>query len=96
MQKLRTKDPVKVITGKYKGTVSTIVDRDGDLVTVEGVNMYKRAKKGEWYKDITKPIHISNVMYYSSTHQSTSKIAISIDTNGKKQRKLTAFDEIIK
>jgi len=96
MQKLRKNDPVQVITGKYKGTISTIVSRNWDSVIVEWVNMYKRAKKGEWYIDVTKPIDISNVMYYSNSHQATSKISIAINSDGKKQRKLVAFDEILK
>jgi ribosomal protein L24 len=47
MQKLRKNDPVQVIAGKYKGTISVITKRLGDLVVVEGVNIQKRAKKGE-------------------------------------------------
>lgn len=96
MQKLRKNDPVQVIAWKYKGTISLITKRDWDLVVVEWVNTQKRAKKGEWYIDVTKPIHVSNVMYYSDSHKSASKITIDIDAAGKKQRKLVKFNEIIK
>lgn len=96
MQKLRKNDPVQVIAGKYKGTISVITKRLGDLVVVEGVNIQKRAKKGEWYIDITKPIHISNVMYYSSSNQGASRVRIETDASGAKSRKLAKFNEAIK
>jgi len=35
MQKLRKNDPVQVIAGKYKGTVSVISKIDGDSAMVE-------------------------------------------------------------
>lgn len=96
MQKLRKNDPVQVIAGKYKGTISVITRRSWDLVVVEGVNVQKRAKKGEWYINVTKPIHVSNVMYYSDSHKAASKISIETDTRGKKQRKLVKFGDLIK
>ncbi len=96
MQKLRKNDPVQVIAWKYKGTISAITSRDWDLVVVEWVNVQKRAKKGEWYKDITKPIHISNVMYYSEDKKAPSRVAITTDKAGKKQRTLVKFDTLIK
>lgn len=96
MQKLRKNDPVQIIAGKYKGTVSVITKRLWDLVVVEWVNVQKRAKKGEWYIDITKPIHISNVMYYSDSHKAASKVSIETDNNGNKQRKLVKFGDLIK
>lgn len=95
MQKLRKNDPVQVITWKHKWTISLIVKRLWDLVIVEWVNVQKRAKKGEWYHDITKPIHISNVMYYSAEDKSSSKISITTDKAGKKQRTLVKFDKAI-
>ena len=97
MQKLRKNDPVQVIAWKYKGTVSVITKRMGDFVVVEGVNVQKRAKKGEGYIEVTKPVHVSNIMYYSASHKSTSRIAIVVDKqNGTKQRKLIKFNELIK
>jgi len=95
MQKLRKNDPVQVIAGKYKGTVSVISKRSWDLVVVEWVNVQKRAKKGEWYINVTKPIHVSNVMYYSEANKAPSKISIEIDKAGKKQRKLVKFGDLI-
>lgn len=96
MQKLRKNDPVQVIAWKYKGTISIIVKRLGDLVVVEWVNIQKKAKKGEWYINITKPIHVSNVMYYSEADKAASKISIEIDESGKKHRKLVKTGNLIK
>lgn len=96
MQKLRKNDPVQVIAWKYKWTISAISSRQWDLVVIEWVNVQKRAKKGEWYNNVTKPIHISNVMYYSEANKAPSRVAIITDDAGKKQRTLVKFDTIIK
>lgn len=48
MKKLRSGDPVIVISGKHKGKVSTIEHFvDADHVIVAGVNEVQKAKKGE-------------------------------------------------
>jgi ribosomal protein L24 len=45
MKKLRKGDPVIVIAGKLKGSVSSIESVDGDMVTVKDVNVVKKAVK---------------------------------------------------
>jgi large subunit ribosomal protein L24 len=64
MKKIQKGDPVKVIAGKFKGKISKIVSVDGDLVIVDGVNVMKKAVKGQGFVDKIKPIHVSNVMYH--------------------------------
>ena len=64
MKKLRKGDPVIVIAGKAKGSVSVIEALDGDMVTVKDVNVVKKAVKGQGFIKKTLPLHVSNVAYY--------------------------------
>ena len=81
--KLRTWDAIQVIAGKYKGSLSKITSRDGDMVFCEWLNIMKKAVKKQWYKDVQKPLHVSNVMYHDG--QIASKVAFIIQS-GKKIR----------
>ena len=80
--KIRIKDKVRVISGKDKGTIGTVlkVFPVRRRVVVEGVNKVKKhIKPGTTSKeggiiDIEKPIDISNVMYYDETVKETTKI----------------------
>ena len=47
MKKLRSGDPVQVITGKYKGKISSIEKTEEEKVWVKGVNEVKKAVKGK-------------------------------------------------
>ncbi|HKL43835.1 MAG TPA: 50S ribosomal protein L24 [Candidatus Absconditabacterales bacterium] len=87
MKKLRTGDPVIVISGKNKGKISNIEKIDGDLVVVKDVNVVKKAVKGQGFVKKTLPIHISNIMYYLSKDKKSSKIKIETTKDGKKIRK---------
>ena len=63
-------DRVLVIAGKDKGRTGTVltVDREGDRVTVSGVNIVKKTvRRSQQHPqggiiDVERPIHISNVM----------------------------------
>lgn len=86
MKKLRVWDPVIVIAGKHKNKVSSIEKMDWDKVWLKDVNVFKKAKKGEWFIKVTLPIHVSNIAYYLSDEKKATKIAIEIDKNWKKSR----------
>lgn len=86
MKKLISWFPVKIIAWKHKGIISTIKRVDNDLVYLDGINVYKKAKKWQWYIDVVLPIHISNVMYYDSTTSNMSKIWFSVNTDWQKKR----------
>lgn len=64
MKKIQTGDKVVVIAGKKKGARSTVVAVDGERVLLDGVNVVKKAVKGEGFKEKEAPIHISNIAHF--------------------------------
>lgn len=97
MRKLRSWDPVQVISGKYKGNISTIEKFVGDdYPIVKGVNEVKRATKGKWFVKKTLPIHISNIMYYVEEKKQATKIKLVVDKKWKKTREAKKFKFSIK
>ncbi|GHV24495.1 MAG: 50S ribosomal protein L24 [Candidatus Peribacteria bacterium] len=86
MKKIKKGDPVVVIAGKHKGSVSSISSVDGDFVYVKDVNVVKKAKKGEGFVKKTLPLHVSNVAYYLADQKAPTKIGIEITSKGKKVR----------
>ncbi|MBU4691337.1 50S ribosomal protein L24 [Mycoplasma zalophi] len=98
-QKIRKNDTVVVISGAYKGKVSTVLalDPKNNLVTLKDVNKKtKHIKPNQQNQDggieIKEfPIHISNVAILvkkgtASTPATYSRVGFSIDKNNKKQR----------
>lgn len=83
MKKIKTGDTVMVIAGKFKGKSSTVEAVSGDKVVVKGINVMKKAVKGQGFVDKIKPIHISNVMIYDEQSKKPSRVAISTDKGGK-------------
>ena len=67
--KIRKGDTVKVITGKDKGKIGSVltVNKEADLVVVEDVNVVKRHQKNKQSRsqgqiiEKSMPIHASNV-----------------------------------
>lgn len=97
MKKLRTWDPVIMITGKYKWKISTIKKFvDDNRVIVEGVNEVKKAVKGKWFIKKTLPAHVSNLMYYVEDQKKATKIKIVTDKKWKKTREATKFTLTLK
>lgn len=97
MKKLRTWDPVIVISGKYKGTVSTIQKFvDDDHAIVKDVNLVKRATKGKGFLKKTMPIHVSNIMYYVEEKKQATRIKAATDKKWKKTRETVKFKLVIK
>ena len=95
MKKLRKGDPVIVIAGKAKGSVSVIEALDGDMVTVKDVNVVKKAVKGQGFIKKTLPLHVSNVAYYLADQKKATKIGIDLTKDGKKVRKAKITGKVI-
>ncbi len=97
MKKLRAWDSVIVISGKYKGTISTITKFvDDSRVIVKGVNEVKRATKGKGFLKKTMPIHVSNIMYYVEDKKQATRVKTVTDKKGKKTRETVKFNLAIK
>lgn len=95
MKKLRKGDPVIVIAGKAKGSVSVIEALGGDMVTVKDVNVVKKAVKGQGFIKKTLPLHVSNVAYYLADQKKATKIGIELTKDGKKVRKAKVTGKVI-
>lgn len=95
MKKLRKGDPVIVIAGKAKGSVSVIEALDGDMVTVKDVNVVKKAVKGQGFIKKTLPLHVSNVAYYLADQKKATKIGIELAKDGKKVRKAKVTGKVV-
>ena len=97
--KIRKGDTVKVIAGSYKdkgkvGKVLKVFPKENKVI-VEGINIIKRHTKpsqklpqgGIIEKEA--PIHVSNVMYYSTKFNVTSRIGFKYLDDGTKVRYCT-------
>ncbi|HMT00833.1 MAG TPA: 50S ribosomal protein L24 [Candidatus Absconditabacterales bacterium] len=96
MTKIKKGDKVKVISGKFKGTISTIDQILGDKAFVKDVNVAKKAVKGSGFVEKKLPIHVSNVMYYSDEKKATTRLGIKKDKKGKSVRVMKKFNAEIK
>jgi ribosomal protein L24 len=74
MKKIKKADPVIVIAGKHKGSISTVEKVVEDFVYLKDVNVVKKAKKGEGFVKKTLPLHISNIAYYLADQKLPTKI----------------------
>lgn len=91
--KIKKGDKVKVITGKDRGKVATVLKvlPSENKIVVEGVNVVKKhVKPGTVSKEggivsVEKPIDISNVMFYDEKSKKTVRIGYKI-IDGKKYR----------
>ena len=94
--KIRKNDTVKVIAGSYKdkGKIGKVlkVFPESDRIIVEGINIIKRhtrpSQKLPQGGIIEKeaPIHVSNVMYYSTKFNVTTRIGFKRLEDGSKVR----------
>lgn len=94
--KIRKSDTIKVISGSYKdkGKIGKVlkVYPDKDRIIVEGVNIIKRhtrpSQKNQQGGIVEKeaPIHVSNVLYYSTKFNSTTRIGYKKLDDGNKVR----------
>lgn len=91
--KIKKGDKVKVISGKDRGKVSTVLKvlTSANRIVVEKVNMVKRhVKPGTVSKEggivsVEKSIDVSNVMYYEDKTKKPTRISYKV-IDGKKYR----------
>lgn len=96
-------DTVQVISGKDKGKVGEVLEAlpKQSKVVVKGVNIrtkhVKPQQEGESGRIDTfeAPIHSSNVMLYSETQKTASRIGYTFTEDGRKVRMLKKTGEII-
>jgi len=99
--KLKTGDLVKVIAGKFRGTVDYISRfcPQEQIVYLKKVSRKKydkspEAKKKSQLKEIMVPIHISNVVYWLESKKTATKIGFQ-EVESKKVRKSRKYNTII-
>lgn len=101
--KLRSEDPVIVITGKDKGKKSKIVKlvRKNETVYVENINMVKRHMKPNQFNpdggivEKEMPIDISNIMYYCKKCDKGVRLGVKALETGQKIRFCRSCGETI-
>lgn len=79
MQKVQTWDKVIVTAWKWKWTTSVVLGithkpKTWTRVLVKWVNVVKKAKKGEWFIEFEKPIHVSNVLLRDESSNTWSRV----------------------
>uniref|UniRef100_A0A7S3UFH6 KOW domain-containing protein n=2 Tax=Viridiplantae TaxID=33090 RepID=A0A7S3UFH6_9CHLO len=100
---VREGDTVKVISGKDKGTVSTVLDvnRKTGKVVVKGVNLktkhVKPRTEGETgqIQRIEAPMNHSKLMHYSKEKKVASRVGLRINAAGKRERYLKKTGEAL-
>ena len=101
--KIKTGDEVKVISGHYKGTVSTVtkVFPKENKIIVEGVNMVKKSLKPSQANpeggvvEKEAKIDASNVMLYDRKAKSASRVGFRFE-DGKKVRVFKKSGNVVK
>ena len=96
-------DTVQVISGSEKGKVGEVLRAipETSKVVVKGVNVktkhVKPQQEGESGQITTfeAPIHSSNVMLYSNKQKVASRVAYTVNAEGRKVRMLKKTGEII-
>lgn len=92
--KIRQGDTVKVIAGKDKGKIGTIltVHKTTDQVVIEGINVAKRHQKNKRSRsqgqiiEKSMPIHVSNVSLMEG--DKTVRAGYTTEGEGDKQKKV--------
>ena len=101
--KIKTGDEVKVVSGHYKGTVSTVtkVFPKENKIIVEGVNMVKKSLKPSQANpeggvvEKEAKIDASNVMLYDRKAKSASRVGFKFE-DGKKVRVFKKSGNVVK
>lgn len=92
--RLKKGDTVIVRAGKYKGKTGKIVATHPGLnkVTVEGINIVKKAMKPTktnptgGFKEITKPMFVSKVGLVEPTTKKATRVGYKLNEDGTKTR----------
>lgn len=93
---IRKGDKVIAITGNYKGQVGTVTKKDGDLVTVGGLNLKtKSVRKSQQHPNggfiqIEKPLHVSNLKICTATNK---PVKLRTKTNKAGDKELYYIDD---
>ena len=103
MDKIRTKDEVIVLTGKYKGKRGVVTQRvDANHLVIDGINVAKKAVKPNPMTGTTggivdklMPIHISNVALFNAATGKADRVGIKT-VDGKKVRVYKSTGEVVK
>ena len=110
MQKIKTGDTVKVISGRDKGRVGKVLsilskkknNHVNVYALVEGINIVKRHTRGNPQQQkpggiIPKesPIHISNIMLMDPTTNKVGRVGVKFLEDGRKVRFFKGSDEVI-
>ncbi len=89
--RLKKGDQVKIVSGKDRGKTGTVirVSPDGDRLSVEGINVYKKrmrpkaqGKKGETV-EVVRPLHASNVMLFCKNCKNPTRLGMRWEGNTK-------------
>jgi len=91
--KIKKNDTVVVIAGKDKGKTGKVLQAlpNDDKVLIEGVNVLKKVikrtktEKGG-FKDVTRPIHVSNVMLMDPKDNKPTRVGIVRKEDGTRVR----------
>jgi large subunit ribosomal protein L24 len=102
--KLKKGDTVVVLAGKYKGKTGKVLTThpSENKVTVEGINIVKKAMKpSRTYPqggiiDITKPIWVSKVAIVEPGTNKPSRIGMKVNEDGSKTRVFKSTGKEIK
>jgi len=93
MAKIKKGDQVILIAGKDKGKQGVVLAVADDRVTVEGLNIVKKHKKGNQALGTESaivsqeaPLHISNVALFNAATQKADRVGYRIDDAGVKTR----------
>jgi large subunit ribosomal protein L24 len=92
--RLKKGDTVMVRTGKYKGKTGKVVAThpSENKVTVEGINIVKKAMKPTQARptggivEITKPIWVSKVGLVEPTSKKPTRVGYKLNDDGSKTR----------
>jgi large subunit ribosomal protein L24 len=104
MNKIRKGDQVVVRSGKDKGRQGTVLEIDGEKVTVENVNKSKKHQKPRQGKgapipggiiDKPMPLHISKVALWNAAAKKGDRVGIKVLKDGKRVRFFKSNGEVI-
>jgi large subunit ribosomal protein L24 len=90
-------DTVQVIAGKDRGKRGKIVKSipKEERVVVEKVHLIKRHTKGTGIVTREAPIHVSNVMLVCSHCKKPTRVGMTFNAAGKKQRTCKRCGEVL-
>jgi len=98
MKRIIKGDTVYVCTGKSKGHIGKVLSVAGERILVEGANIIKKHVKPNpnlnetgGIKDVSRPIHVSNLAIYNPSTGKPDKIGFKFVENNGQQKKVRFF-----